>query len=244
MWMPFGHSLNSTSPRDLGCSWSNDPVGGFNDLTFPHDVTFFGDGLKGCWWPPTKGSKGHGLNHLVGTHTKRVKWSNLTNMFFFNYVLPFYHIANDSWLKWWVCRGWWITGWWVYKWSLTNIFADESAVYRQCSELLLLSVLPPTQNQHSLESPQFDRKYMDPLMLFFSCQPHVRFREGRFVTQFDGWEKWTKDIATNWWWIPWLLIIWKVLWTDFPVFGRGLATLTTISLFFGWLSLLANSFLP
>ena len=89
MWMPFGHSLNSTSPRDLGCSWSNDPVGGFNDLTFPHDVTFFGDGLKGCWWPPTKGSKGHGLNHLVGTHTKRVKWSNLTNIFFSIMCFPF-----------------------------------------------------------------------------------------------------------------------------------------------------------
>ena len=32
-------------------------------------VTFLGwwkrDPFKGCWWPPIRGSKGHGLNHLV-----------------------------------------------------------------------------------------------------------------------------------------------------------------------------------
>ena len=30
-------------------------------------VTFSGwlsDPFKGCWWPPTRGKKGHGLNHL------------------------------------------------------------------------------------------------------------------------------------------------------------------------------------
>ena len=257
---PFIHPVVSRqlTPQDVDAIWAQfeqyEPTWPWSQLVqrsggwlqwsyLPAWCYIFWDGLKGCWWPPTKGSKGHGLNHLVGTHTKRVKWSNLTNMFFFNYVLPFCHIANDSWLKWWVCRGWWITGWWVYKWSLTNILQMNQQSTASVRNYYCCQYYHPPKTNTAWKVPSSIGNIWIHWCYFFSCQPHVRFREGRFVTQFDGWEKWNKDIATNWWWIPWLLIIWKVLWTDFPVFGRGLVLITPAGYsnhHFFWLTLLVS----
>ena len=56
------------------------------------NVTF----LNGCWWPPARGWKGHGLNHLVPESSKYVKthlangpWNKSLNFIFpTKYVIP------------------------------------------------------------------------------------------------------------------------------------------------------------
>ena len=70
----FSHTHNLWSWAHMGVTWFcciyfHQCVKILHTWQFCEKVTFFGwwkrDPLKGCWWPPTKGSKGHELKHLA-----------------------------------------------------------------------------------------------------------------------------------------------------------------------------------